>query len=112
MRRSWRRLSRLASSAGNRTWAIDFASTKRCTGTTTALRSTLATCLLAPSTPNEQYAQTEAILRSYNQNYNATPSLNARFEALAEERIHDDPIRYYVALPVARLLNMIFRPRA
>ena len=51
-------------------------------------------------------------MNDYNSAYNATPALDARFEAMAEERIHDDPVRYYVALPVARLLNMIFRPRA
>ncbi len=34
-----------------------------------------------------------------------------RFEKLAEERIAADPLRYYVALPVARLLNMVLRPR-
>jgi hypothetical protein len=51
-------------------------------------------------------------LRTYNENYNATRVLDTRFEALAEERIHDDPVRYYLALPVARMLNMIFRPRA
>jgi len=61
---------------------------------------------------NEQYAETAAILKTYNTDYNATPSLDARFEALAAERIHDDPVRYYIALPIARLLNMLFRPRA
>jgi hypothetical protein len=37
--------------------------------------------------------------------------LDNRFDSVAQERIHADPLRYYVALPVARLLNMAFRPR-
>ena len=61
---------------------------------------------------DDQYKRTEAALNEYNRSYNATPALDARFEALAEERIHDDPVRYYLALPVARLLDMILRPRA
>jgi 4-amino-4-deoxy-L-arabinose transferase-like glycosyltransferase len=95
-----------------RTWAIDFASTEEVYWNYDSAPIDIGDLPARAFDSNEQYAQTEAILRSYNQNYNATPSLNARFEALAEERIHDDPIRYYVALPVARLLNMIFRPRA
>jgi 4-amino-4-deoxy-L-arabinose transferase-like glycosyltransferase len=95
-----------------RTWAIDFASTEEVYWNYDSAPIDIGDLPARAFDSNEQYAQTEAVLRSYNQNYNATPSLNARFEALAEERIHDDPIRYYVALPVARLLNMIFRPRA
>jgi hypothetical protein len=60
----------------------------------------------------DQYHKTEALLAEYNKTYNAKPAFDARFEALAEERIADAPLRYYVALPVARLLNMLFRPRA
>src|SRR6185312_5441707 len=59
----------------------------------------------------EQYVRTDALLTQYNQTDNATPVLDAGFEKLAKERIAADPLRYYVALPVARLLNMVLRPR-
>ncbi len=85
---------------------------KRSTGTTTARPSRSATCPPGPSTPTTSTPGPQLSLNDYNRTYNATPALDVRFEALAEERIHDDPLRYYVALPVARLLNMIFRPRA
>ncbi len=110
--RSRRAGSRSAFSAGTGPGRSILLRPRRCTGTTTARGLRSAICLRAPSTPSDQYTRTAAILNQYNRNYNATPALEARFEALAKERIHDDPIRYYVALPVARLLNMLFRPRA
>jgi 4-amino-4-deoxy-L-arabinose transferase-like glycosyltransferase len=95
-----------------RTWAIDFASTEEVYWNYDSAPAEIGDLPSRAFDSNDQYAQTEAILTTYNKNYNATPSLDTRFEALAEERIHDDPLRYYVALPVARLLNMILRPRA
>ena len=95
-----------------RTWAIDFASTEEVYWNYDSAPIEMADLPPRAFDSNDQYTQTVAILNDYNRTYNATRSLDARFEALAQERIHDDPIRYYVALPVARLLNMIFRPRA
>jgi hypothetical protein len=95
-----------------RTWAIDFASTERVYWNYDSAPVEIGDLPPRAFDSNDQYARTEAILRDYNKDCNATPALDARFEALAEERIHDDPLRYYVALPVARLLNMLFRPRA
>src|SRR5260370_33726439 len=94
-----------------RTWAIDFASTEdvywNYDGKTVEI-SDLPTRAFGSDV---QYARTEALLEEYNQTDNATPALDARFAALARERIAANPLRYYVALPVARLLNMLFRPR-
>lgn len=58
-----------------------------------------------------QYDQTRALLDDYNRTTTLTPDLDARFAALAAQRIHDHPFRYYVALPWARLADMAFRPR-
>jgi 4-amino-4-deoxy-L-arabinose transferase-like glycosyltransferase len=95
-----------------RSWAIDFASTEEVYWNYDSAPIEIGDLPARAFDSNDQYVRTEAILNTYNRDYNATPALDARFEALAEERIHDDPIRYYVALPVARLLNMAFRPRA
>lgn len=57
------------------------------------------------------YQQTAALLDDYNRNTTGTPALDARFAALAAERIHAAPLRYYVLLPAARVLNMLLRPR-
>jgi 4-amino-4-deoxy-L-arabinose transferase-like glycosyltransferase len=95
-----------------RTWAIDFASTEEVYWNYDNAPVEIGDLPSRAFDSSDQYAQTEAILRVYNKADNATPSLDVRFGALAEQRIHDDPLRYYVALPVARLLNMLFRPRA
>ena len=58
-----------------------------------------------------QYDQTRALLDDYNRTDTLTPELDARFAALAAERVHDHPLRYYIALPLARLADMAFRPR-
>jgi hypothetical protein len=95
-----------------RTWAIDYASTEEVYWNYDGSPIWIGDVPARAFDSNDQYARTEAILNDYSRDYNATPALDARFEALAAERIHDDPIRYYVALPVARLLDMAFRPRA
>jgi 4-amino-4-deoxy-L-arabinose transferase-like glycosyltransferase len=95
-----------------RTWAIDFASTEEVYWNYDSAPIWIGYLPARAFDSDDQYARTEATLNEYNRTDSATPALDARFEALAEERIHDDPVRYYVALPVARLLNMSFRPRA
>jgi 4-amino-4-deoxy-L-arabinose transferase-like glycosyltransferase len=59
----------------------------------------------------EQRAQTQAVYSQYNGVTTATPEFDRQFNAIAAERIADHPVRYYVLLPVARLLNMWLRPR-
>jgi 4-amino-4-deoxy-L-arabinose transferase-like glycosyltransferase len=95
-----------------RTWAVDFASTEEVYWNYDSAPIWIGDLPTRAFDSPEQYDQTNAALTEYNRTYNATPALDARFESLAEERIHDDPIRYYVALPFARVLNMAFRPRA
>jgi hypothetical protein len=95
-----------------RTWAIDYASTEEVYWNYDSAQIDIANLPNRAFDNDDQYARTAALLTDYNENYNATPQLDARFAALARERIHADPIRYYLALPVARLLDMILRPRA
>jgi 4-amino-4-deoxy-L-arabinose transferase-like glycosyltransferase len=59
----------------------------------------------------EQNSQTKSVYDKYNQVTTATPEFDQEFNQIAEERIADHPVRYYVVLPVARLLDMWFRPR-
>jgi 4-amino-4-deoxy-L-arabinose transferase-like glycosyltransferase len=59
----------------------------------------------------EQYEQTKELLDDYNQTTTLSPEIDAQFEQLAEQRIHGHAPRYYVALPVLRLLDMWLRPR-
>jgi hypothetical protein len=59
----------------------------------------------------EQYRETEKLLQDYNVNCQITPEIDARFGALAQERITSHPLRYYVGLPLARVADMWLRPR-
>jgi 4-amino-4-deoxy-L-arabinose transferase-like glycosyltransferase len=59
----------------------------------------------------QQRTQTLALLDDYNNVLHVTPALDARFEALAEARIHAHPARYYVGLPILRIMDMWSRPR-
>ena len=59
-----------------------------------------------------QRAETEAIANDYNQNgYDLTPEIDARFAALARERVASHPLRYYLWLPLGRVADMWLRPR-
>jgi hypothetical protein len=59
----------------------------------------------------EQRQRTAQLLADYNQGFLVTPDLDAKFAALAAERIHDAPLRYYLWLPLVRIADMWLRPR-
>jgi 4-amino-4-deoxy-L-arabinose transferase-like glycosyltransferase len=59
----------------------------------------------------EQRQQTAQLLSAYNGNHDATPELDARFAALAAQRIQAAPLRYYLWLPALRIFDMWLRPR-
>ncbi len=94
-----------------RTWAIDFASTELVYWNYDSADLRLSDLPTRAFDSEDQYEATAALLSDYNQKDNATPILDQRFEAIAGQRIHGHSIRYYIVLPVARLVNMLFRPR-
>jgi hypothetical protein len=59
----------------------------------------------------EEYRQTEKLIADYNVDTTITPELDARFAALAEQRVSRRPVPYYVVLPLARVADMALRPR-
>jgi 4-amino-4-deoxy-L-arabinose transferase-like glycosyltransferase len=58
-----------------------------------------------------QRAQTSDLISAYNASHEMSPDLDGRFAALAAERIHAAPLRYYVWLPALRIADMWLRPR-
>jgi hypothetical protein len=59
----------------------------------------------------DEYRQTDKLIADYNVDTTITPELDARFAALAQQRISRRPLRYYVVLPLARVTDMALRPR-
>lgn len=51
------------------------------------------------------------LFAEYNKTTVTTPELDRQFGELAQQKIRLHPFRYYVGLPVLRLLDMWFRPR-
>ncbi|MEO6910221.1 MAG: glycosyltransferase family 39 protein, partial [Edaphobacter sp.] len=94
-----------------RTWAIDYTSTEDVYWNYDSDAVEINDIPTRAFDSEEQYERTDALLKEYNETDNATPDFDARFAALAAERIEADPVRYYVALPVARFLDMLLRPR-
>jgi 4-amino-4-deoxy-L-arabinose transferase-like glycosyltransferase len=58
-----------------------------------------------------QRARTSELLADYNRDHDMTLQLDARFAALAADRVQAAPIRYYVWLPAVRIADMWLRPR-
>jgi hypothetical protein len=94
-----------------RSWGIEFASTESVYWNYDDAGIDISDVPSRAFDSEAQYERANALLNDYNETDNATPAIDAQFGKLAEERIQDDPVRYYVALPVARLLDMVLRPR-
>ena len=59
----------------------------------------------------QQRAETAALVAEYNGNQELSQQIDARFEALANERAEAHPIRTHIFLPLGRLADMTLRPR-
>jgi 4-amino-4-deoxy-L-arabinose transferase-like glycosyltransferase len=59
----------------------------------------------------QQRDRTSELFSDYNRDHDMTAELDARFAALAAERVHAAPLRYYVWLPAVRIADMWLRPR-
>ena len=59
----------------------------------------------------QQRNQTAEVFAAYNASHDMPPELDVRFRALADDRIHAAPLRYYVWLPLLRIADMWLRPR-
>lgn len=59
----------------------------------------------------KQQTETAALINDYNQELHISPHLDKRFNALAVQRIHSHLLRYYLSLPLLRILDMWLRPR-
>jgi hypothetical protein len=59
----------------------------------------------------QQFDTTQQVFDDYNANHEIDAALDARFEALARERIQRSKFRYYIRIPLLRMADMWLRPR-
>jgi hypothetical protein len=59
----------------------------------------------------DQRSETSQLFAQYSEDHDMSPELDARFAALAAQRIRSSPLRYYVRLPALRIADMWLRPR-
>jgi hypothetical protein len=99
------------------TWAIDFASVDEACWPMDGEPIDVANLpprvfsATSQSSAADVRSRTTALFVEYNDTLTLTPDLDARFDALAAQRIHDHPALYYVGLPIARVFDMALRPR-
>ena len=100
-----------------RTWAVEFSSTDDVYWNYNGNRIELSALPLRAFSGGSQIGdsslreQTAALLADYNTTTTATRTIDARFGALAAERVRAHPVLYYFGLPAARLADMTLRPR-
>ncbi|MHB1020880.1 MAG: ArnT family glycosyltransferase [Acidobacteriaceae bacterium] len=94
-----------------RTWGIDYASNEKVYWNAGSDSIEIHDLPTRAFDNQQQYNETAALLNDYNQHNIVTPQLDARFDAIAQQRIVHNHLRYYVLLPLARLADMWLRPR-
>jgi hypothetical protein len=98
-----------------RSWGIEFKSTEdiywNYSGFPILLSDLPPRAFDAGPASVELRAETASLLADYNKTMVVTPAIDARFAALASERIHAHPVLYWAGLPLARLADMTLRPR-
>ncbi len=94
-----------------RTWIVDYASVEEIYWAMPGNKIDAEKLPTRAFDSPEQREQTLQLLEDYNDTLHVTPELDARFAALAAERVHHSPFRYYVELPLLRIADMWLRPR-
>jgi hypothetical protein len=94
-----------------RTWSVEYATTSDTFWQMgeSQLDPDALTALATDSA--EEKAQTLRLYAEYNQGGGMSAALDGKFNALAEERIRRNPLRYYLWVPALRVLDMTLRPR-
>ena len=94
-----------------KTWIADYVSVQEIYWSVPGAEVDITKLPLRAFDSPQQRESTSAILADYNRDHDMTPELDARFAALAADRIHAAPLRYYVWLPAVRIADMWLRPR-
>jgi 4-amino-4-deoxy-L-arabinose transferase-like glycosyltransferase len=94
-----------------RTWIADYVSTEEVYWQVPGEDVDLQSLPSRAFDSAQQREQTQAIFNDYQKTHFVGPDLDARFGELANERIRQHPLRYYIGLPMFRIADMWVRPR-
>ncbi len=94
-----------------KTWCIEFASTSEVYWNANSTTLNIQDLPARAFDSTAQYEETRKLFDDYNGASTLTPQIDARFAALAQQRIRSHAWRYYVELPLLRLADMWLRPR-
>jgi len=94
-----------------KTWIADYVSVQEIYWSVPGAEVDITKLPLRAFDSSEQREVTSAILSDYNRDHDMTSELDVRFAALAADRVHASPFRYYVWLPAMRIADMWLRPR-
>ncbi len=95
-----------------KTWSLDFVSTWQVYWNMPGDKLDPSLLPSRAFDSHAQRAQTQQLFAAYEDNgEELAPELDAQFAQLARQRIAAHPLRYYLWLPVGRVLDMTFRPR-
>ncbi len=94
-----------------KTWIVDYVSVEEIYWNVPGSEIILAQLPRRAFDSEQQRQGTAQLFADYNHDHDVTPELDARFAALASQRIHFAPLRYYLWLPVLRIADMWLRPR-
>jgi hypothetical protein len=94
-----------------RTWAVEYVSTGNVYWNVGSRSIDIGDLPSRAFDSSAERALTTTLLDDYNRTNTISPQLDARFAALAIERIRANPLRYYVIVPLMRIADMLLRPR-
>ncbi len=94
-----------------RTWSADYVSTEEVYWEVPGDKLDLSLLPSRAFDSPEQRERTQAIFNDYAKTLVINTEMNARLVDLANERIREHPLRYYLYLPTLRVLDMWLRPR-
>ncbi|HEY1465141.1 MAG TPA: glycosyltransferase family 39 protein [Terriglobales bacterium] len=94
-----------------KTWMVDYVSVEEIYWNVPGIKIDAKLLPSRAFDSSEQKQQTEQLIDQYNSTLDLDPQLDQKFNSLADARIHQRPLRYYVKLPFLRIADMWLRPR-
>jgi len=94
-----------------KTWMVDYASVEEIYWNVPGAKIDLDQLPARAFDSPAQRLQTAQVVDAYNTGLQIDQRLDQQFAVIAADRIHDNPLRYYITLPLARIADMWLRPR-